>query len=113
MRIENDDSLAEVFADDVDGANEISISADQDEHVGLVIERIHQHGRGDIHVGTFFFQLDDAAQTVLGRVARFAGGFVNGKPGGVLAVESLDDFDVGQGGKRLKVNFCRSSGAAS
>lgn len=108
--IENNDRLAEILAHDVDGTDEVRVSADQNKNVGLVMESVHQHRRGDVDVGTLFFQLDDTDHAVASRVARLAGVFIDGHPSSVFAVEALNDLNLGKGGKRLKVNLLMVKG---
>ena len=105
MGVEYDNRLSEFLSHNVDWPDEVGVSTDKDENVGVVSERIEQHRRGEVDIRAFLFQLHNTNHSVLGRVARLAGLLVDGKPCGVLAVETLDDFNLWECRKGLKVDF--------
>ena len=103
--IKNDYRLVEVFAHDVDRADEIGVSANQDEDIGFILKGIHQHCGRDVDIRALLFKFDDANHAVLRFLAGFAGFLVNRKPGRVLAVETLDDLDQGICREGLKIDL--------
>lgn len=105
MGVEHDNRLVESFSYDVDGSDEVGVSADKDENIGIISERIEQHRRGEVDVRTLLLQFHNPDHSILGRVARLAGVLVNWKPCGVLAVKALDDFNLRERRKGLEIDL--------
>ena len=103
--IENDDGFLEVPADNVHRRNEVGVSAHENENVRPVIESVKEHCRGDVHVRPLFFKLHNLYQSVFCRGTCLTFRFMHGHPYGVLAVEALDDLDIRESGKGLKIDL--------
>lgn len=103
-RVEDDDLLSEFAANAVKGADEVGVSAQQHERVGLVLDGIEDHFGREIHIGALFLQPIDAEHPAPRLVAGAALFKDCGKPFLAVLVIAFNDADRRETRKHLKID---------